>query len=79
MGAASGRAARCATVSILDAANLAFLDHVALISNPGNSGIIESKRGKNGGTSAHWQIGLAYASLRQIGEPIADRFTADTI
>jgi hypothetical protein len=61
MGAASGRAARCATVSILDAANLAFLDHVALISNPGNSGIIESKRGKNGGTSAHWQIGLAYA------------------
>jgi hypothetical protein len=28
--------------------------------NPGNSGIM-SKRGKGGGTYAHWQIALAYA------------------
>lgn len=28
--------------------------------NPGNSGII-TKRGKNGGTYAHWQIAMAYA------------------
>ncbi|MFG1283406.1 KilA-N domain-containing protein [Xanthobacter autotrophicus] len=28
--------------------------------NPGNSGVM-AKKGKNGGTYAHWQIGLAYA------------------
>jgi hypothetical protein len=28
--------------------------------NPGNSGV-KAKKGKNGGTYAHWQIGLAYA------------------
>lgn len=37
-----------------------FLSVFAEIHNPGNSGVI-AKKGKNGGTYAHWQIGLAYA------------------
>jgi hypothetical protein len=71
MGAASVQAARYATVSILDAVSVSL--------NMPQGHIYKADRGRGGGTSAHWQIGLAYASLRQIGEPIADRFTADTI
>ena len=38
-----------------------FMEAVAASSNTGKSGIWISKRGNNGGTFAHWQIGLAYA------------------
>lgn len=34
--------------------------HFIEVLNPGNSGVM-TKRGKGGGTFAHWQIGLAYA------------------
>lgn len=44
-----------------DAANRAFLDHVAMISNAPVEGIWKGTRGNGGSTWAHWQIGLAYA------------------
>lgn len=37
-----------------------FMSVLEEIHNPGISGVI-AKKGKNGGTYAHWQIGLAYA------------------
>ena len=44
-----------------DAGNRAFLEHVALISNAPVEGIWKGRRGNNGGTMAHWQVGVAYA------------------
>lgn len=38
-----------------------FIEAVAASSNAEISGIWKSKRGNNGGTFGHWQIGLAYA------------------
>lgn len=38
-----------------------FIDFVASNLNVGKSHIYQSKRGKGGGTFAHWQIALAYA------------------
>lgn len=40
-----------------------FVGYVSatLPDNAGNPGIIEAVRGRNGGTMAHWQIGMAYA------------------
>lgn len=35
-----------------------FISVLSEIHNPGNSGVM-AKKGKNGGTYAHWQIGLA--------------------
>lgn len=39
----------------------AFIEAVAMNLNLSETQVLISKRGKNGGTSAHWQIGLAYA------------------
>lgn len=39
----------------------AFIEAVALTHNLPTSQVMISKRGKNGGTFGHWQIGLAYA------------------
>lgn len=39
----------------------AFIDAVAMNLNLPDSQVLTSTRGKNGGTTAHWQIGLAYA------------------
>lgn len=44
-----------------DGSNIAFLDHVALISNAAVDGIWRGTKGNGGSTWAHWQIGLAYA------------------
>lgn len=38
-----------------------FIEAVALSQNLSVAQVISTKRGKNGGTEAHWQIGLAYA------------------
>ena len=38
-----------------------FIEAVAASSNAEISGIWKSKRGNNGGTFGHWQIGIAYA------------------
>lgn len=38
-----------------------FVSHIATAYNMGDAHIIETKRGRNGGTFAHWQIALAYA------------------
>ncbi|OEI82501.1 hypothetical protein GRI33_05010 [Brucella sp. BO3] len=42
-------------------ATIQFVEVVAASHNVGQSDIIKGKRGKNGGTHAHWQIALAYA------------------
>lgn len=39
----------------------AFIEAVSLNLNLPDSQVLTSTRGKNGGTTAHWQIGLAYA------------------
>ncbi|AHD09997.1 KilA-N domain-containing protein [Phaeobacter gallaeciensis] len=39
----------------------AFIDAVAVSQNLSEAQVLTSKRGKNGGTFAHWQIGIAYA------------------
>lgn len=44
-----------------DASNVAFLNHVAMISNTAPDGIWNGQRGNGGSTFAHWQVGLAYA------------------
>lgn len=44
-----------------DSANVAFIDHVAEFLNAPTTGIWTGKRGRNGGTWAHWQISIAYA------------------
>lgn len=57
-GAPSGRAPNdwLALVSTKE-----FVDHISAIAGiPGNS-LVATKAGQKGGTSAHWQIGLAYA------------------
>lgn len=38
-----------------------FIEFIAEMHNMGNSHIIVSKKGKAGGTWAHWQVALAYA------------------
>nr|WP_274704718.1 KilA-N domain-containing protein [Aquabacter cavernae] len=37
------------------------MDHVAISHNLTVGQVMTTKRGKGGGTYAHWQIGLAYA------------------
>jgi len=45
-----------------DGGHREFLDHVAMVLNAPVEGIWKGTRGRHGGgTSAHWQIGLAYA------------------
>lgn len=39
----------------------AFIEAVAVSQNLSETQVLTSKRGKNGGTYAHWQIGIAYA------------------
>ncbi|WP_127089060.1 KilA-N domain-containing protein [Aquabacter cavernae] len=39
----------------------AHMDHVAISHNLTVGQVMTTKRGKGGGTYAHWQIGLAYA------------------
>lgn len=39
----------------------AFIEAVALSQNLSEAQVIAAKRGKGGGTFAHWQIGIAYA------------------
>lgn len=38
-----------------------FIDAVAQLHNLSTAQVIEAKKGKGGGTWAHWQIGIAYA------------------
>ena len=42
-------------------ATVEFVSHISDMDNAEISGIIQTERGRNGGTWAHWQIGMAYA------------------
>ena len=44
-----------------DSGHREFLDHVAMVLNAPVEGIWKGTRGNGGGTTAHWQIALAYA------------------
>lgn len=39
----------------------AFIEAVSIAQNLPDSQVLKSKQGRNGGTFAHWQIGIAYA------------------